>query len=429
MRLETLLRSALLTAVLAFLCPLTVQAQEPADSSSVGPSSNLRVYVECSTFGCDQREFRTQIDWVDWMRDRTDASVHVIITSQQTGSGGREYQIDFIGLEALDGTNDLLTYTSLGTDVRDETVQGLTSVLAVGMARYALMSGAGQGLTVRQTATDARTDRLVTAAEVDDPWDFWVFQVDLGADLSGESSRSERRLDGGIEASRTTVGWKIRFEADGSWREDEIELSDSTIVDIRRDWNVDFEAVYALADHWSVGGKAEIAAATRTNQDLSVALGPAIEYSVWPYIESPRRSLRAQYTAGMRYFDYEEATLFGLLSETRPVHEIELSLRQRQPWGQVFANASASQYLHDLGKYRVSTGGFISFRLVRGFNINLNGRVSWVRDQLFLSGDGVSDQEILLERRRLASDFDWDIGLGFSFQFGSIFNNVVNNRF
>ena len=88
-----------------------------------------------------------------------------------------------------------------------------------------------------------------------------------------------------------------------------------------------------------------------------------------------------------------------------------------------------SHYLHDLEKYRVGAGGFLSFRVVRGLNLRVDGRVSWIRDQLFLPGADVTDEEILLQRRRLASNFDWSFGGGFSFQFGSIFNNVVNNRF
>jgi hypothetical protein len=46
-----------------------------------------------------------------------------------------------------------------------------------------------------------------------------------------------------------------------------------------------------------------------------------------------------------------------------------------------------------------------------------------------LPDEDISYEELLLQRRRLASDFDWEFGIGFSFQFGSIFNNVVNNRF
>jgi len=264
---------------------------------------------------------------------------------------------------------------------------------------------------------------------VDDPWDFWVFQVDLSTNMSGETSRQNRSVRGGVDASRTTTTWKLQLEAGGRWRETEIELSDTTIVDTRRDWNVQAGAVYSVADHWSLGAEVDVSAATRTNQDLSVAVGPALEYSVWPYEEAPRRSLRLRYQVGVRYFDYEEETIFGVTAETRPVEDVELSISQRQPWGTVFANMSASHFLNDFGKYRVSTGGALRFRIVRGLNLRVDGRVSWIRDQLFLPARGVSDEERLLQRRRVASKKDWNFGVGFSFQFGSIFNNVVNNRF
>ena len=62
-------------------------------------------------------------------------------------------------------------------------------------------------------------------------------------------------------------------------------------------------------------------------------------------------------------------------------------------------------------------------------NLRVNGSMAWIRDQLFIPAEEISDAERLLQRRQLASNFDWDIGFGLSFQFGSIFNNVVNNRF
>ena len=418
--------AGLLAAVALLGSAAPVAGQDPREVE--GSSGQLRVFLECSGRACEERQFRTEIGWVDWVRDRQDAQVHVIVTSQETGSGGDLYVLDFIGLDELAGRDDELTFTTLGTDVRDEEVAGLQSVLAVGLTRYSIVAGAGAPIRIEARDAAGPTDRLVSASQVEDPWDFWVFEIDADVDLSGEASRRNRSFGSGIEVSRTTPVWKFEMEFDGNWRRTEIELSDSTIVDSRRDWDVESLLVYALADHWSLGGRAEVSAATRTNQDLSVAAGPQIEYSVWPYEEAPRRSLAVRYATGLRYFDYEEITIFGETEETRPLHLLEVFLSQRQPWGRVFARAEASQYLHDLSKYRVSTGGFLSFRVVRGLNLNVNGGVSWIRDQLFLSGD-VPDEEILLERRRLASNFDWDLGVGLSFQFGSIYNNVVNNRF
>ena len=403
----------------------------PAPAPARGREGALRVFFECegSRGACDSNELRTEIDWVNWVRDRNDAQVHVIVTSQETGSGGSSYQLDFIGLEDLRGVDDRLTYTAFGTDVRDESVRGVTRTLGVGLARYSLLAGAATVLDVEEASVEGAPERLVASDQVDDPWDFWVFRVDLNTDLSGESSRRNKSLRGGFDASRVTTTWKIDVEARGSWRESEIDLSDSTIVDSRSDWDVEASVAYALADHWSLGGTFEVSAATRTNQDLSVAAGPALEYSVWPYDESTRRALRVSYSVGVRHYDYVEETLFGVTAETRPVEAVHVSLSQRQPWGSVYAGVEASHYLHDLDKYRFGGGGRLSFRIVRGLSLRIDGRVSWIRDQLFLAARELDDQEILLQQRRLASDFDWDFGMGFSFQFGSIYNNVVNNRF
>ena len=420
---RTVTRLGALFLFAGLLLPQTLDAQQGDPGTS-----RIRVFLECAT-SCDERLFRTTIDWVDWVRDRQDAQVHVLVTSQRTGTGGQRYQLDYLGLESLEGTDDQLFHTSLGTDVRIERDEAVTQVLAVGLARYAILVGGNPGLEVTQIASEQPTDRLVSAEEVNDPWDFWVFELNANGRFNGEATRSSNQWRGGFSADRTTETWKVELNARGSWTRNEIELSDSTIVDNRRDWSFDGELAYALARHWSIGAQGGVSAATRTNQDLSAGFGPAIEYSFWDYEEAPRRSLRAHYQIAIRHFEYEEETLFGFLEETRGAHELELSMSQRQPWGQVFANATAFQYLHDLSKSRFTTGGFMSFRVFRGLSLNVNGRVSWIRDQIFLAAEDISDEEILLQRRRLASDFDWNFGMGFTFQFGSIFNNVVNNRF
>ena len=42
---------------------------------------------------------RTELPFVNYVRDRRDAQVHVLITREQTGGGGRAITIDFVGLE------------------------------------------------------------------------------------------------------------------------------------------------------------------------------------------------------------------------------------------------------------------------------------------------------------------------------------------
>ena len=44
------------------------------------------VFFDCSGPRCDSRYYRTEITWVNRVNDKEDANVHLIMTSQPTGS-------------------------------------------------------------------------------------------------------------------------------------------------------------------------------------------------------------------------------------------------------------------------------------------------------------------------------------------------------
>ena len=68
-------------------------------------------------------------------------------------------------------------------------------------------------------------------------------------------------------------------------------------------------------------------------------------------------------------------------------------------------------------------------RLVRGLSVNFGGSIEFIHDQLFLPKEEASEDEILLQTIRLPTTFEYEISFGFSYSFGSIYNNVVNPRF
>ena len=84
---------------------------------------------------------------------------------------------------------------------------------------------------------------------------------------------------------------------------------------------------------------------------------------------------------------------------------------------------------NDIDKFSTSLYGNLSFRIVRGLSVFVNASTSLVRDQVYLAKSDLTDEEILIERRQLATDSRYRISFGFSYTFGSIFNNVVNPRF
>ena len=61
--------------------------------------------------------------------------------------------------------------------------------------------------------------------------------------------------------------------------------------------------------------------------------------------------------------------------------------------------------------------------------MNVNGFYARIRDQLYLPAGSASTAEILLRQRQLETSYNYFVSFGFSYQFGSIFNNIVNPRF
>ena len=101
-------RTAVLICLsLPFLTFSGTRAQEPEPQ-------RLRVYLQCSA--CDFNYVRTELTWVDYVRDRQDADVHVLVTTQGTGAGGRQYNMEFIGRGRYESKIDTLVYRSTRDD-------------------------------------------------------------------------------------------------------------------------------------------------------------------------------------------------------------------------------------------------------------------------------------------------------------------------
>ncbi len=404
------------------------QGDIPPQEDSPRPN----VFFDCGGPSCDLSYYRTQIGWVDWVRDAQVSDVHLIMSSQSTGAGGREYLLDFIGTGRYEAYQTRLTYSTVPTDTNRETLDGIAQVLAIGLAHFGAAIGS-PGLVFIEgvdTYTILPSARVVSQEEVDDPWDFWVFRVNGNANLDGEATRTTQRLDGSFSASRVTPTWKLNFRGNMSYNQRDIELSDgSSFTDARTDWGLTQFTAHSLAPHWSVGWQADARRSTRSNQRLRAEITPAIEYSFFPYEEATRRSLTAFYKIGPAWRDYFEETVYGETREWTWDQALEIELSQRQPWGNASIRLLGSHFLHDLDLYRLEMRGDIDLRIVRGISINASGNIGWVNDQIYLSAEGATDEEALLNLQQRAQDFTYSMRVGVSIQFGSIFNNVVNNRF
>jgi hypothetical protein len=168
---------------------------------------------------------------------------------------------------------------------------------------------------------------------------------------------------------------------------------------------------------------------TVNNAKFYANAGPAIEYSIFPYTESTRRALLLEYSIGMMTQRYREETIYFLMKETRPTHSLSASYSTRARWGSVQFSIDGSQYLHDTDLYNLGMFGQTSVSLVRGLSLTFFGSYSLVRDQITLARRQLTEEEVLLRQRAIATGFRYQTQMGLTYRFGSAVQNVVNPRF
>lgn len=398
---------------------MLAQAQE-----APGPS-RIQVFLDCGD--CFADYLREEVKFVDFVRDRSQAAVHVIITNTRTGGGGREYVLTFTGLGPLVGRDyTLKAITGIG-DPEDVRRRQLLSALRVGLLRYVAAETVPPELRV--DVQEGRQEKA-TAAPRDDPWNSWVFSLRGEANVNGEETNKERQFSAEASADRITPDWKLTFGLEIDHEREEFDLDEDEPVKVeRRERDFSWLVVKALGNHWSAGARGEILSSTFENTKLRVAAAPAIEFNVFPYSAYQRRQLRAQYTIGVQHQSYHEETLLGKLEETLPGHEMSVTYDQRERWGSVEGRLEWFQYLHDLSKNRLEANGELSWRIVRGLSISADAGASRIRDQIALPVRGATPEEILLRLRELQSGYEYDFSISLTYTFGSIFSAIVNPRF
>lgn len=402
----------------------------PPPAPVTGPlalAAPVKVFIDCSGYwDCDSEYFRTTLTFVDHVRDREVADVHVLITGQATGSGGTEATLTFFGRGPFNGINDVLKYPSPPNAASDVVRSGLVKALKLGLTRYVSHSPAAQNLQINVAAATQATPQ----APVKDPWDHWVMRVSVNGNLGGESLARNSSYYGSASASRTTEAWKINFSANAQYRESWYDFGDGEIyTTVSRSTGANALIVKSLTPHWSVGGRTSVSSSTYSNLSSSINVAPAIEYDVFPYADSTRRLLTLHYSIGATNNRYRETTLYDKDQETIGVHTLAIGVSARQPWGQVNTSIDLSQYLTIKNKYRAESWGSVNLKVGKGLSLNVGGGVSWIRDQISLPKGEATRDEVLVRQRQLATSYDYSVFFGLSYTFGSIFNNIVNPRF
>lgn len=419
-------------AILALILSITLGQVPPQAPPGLPATGRLRVFLDCD---CYQTYLREELDWVDYVRQAQDADVHVLSSSTDTGGGGKEIVLRFVGRSRFTGVDQELKVVMHAGDTDDAERRAILKTVSVGLLGYMARTGLASGVDV-DVSVEARA--AAGARPQRDRWNLWAFETRVSGGFDAEESRRNREGSLRFSADRVSEAWKFSFGARASQQvesftlePDEDEPGDvgQTITTRRRESSVEGLVVKSLGPHWSIGAGGDVNSSSFGNTRLRSRVAPAIEYSIFPYREHASRQFVAFYRAGVERVKYFELTLFDKLEETLPFHEATFRADQERPWGSLNAEVSWRQYLHDASKYRISVDGEVDIRITRGLSVSFDWSASRIRDQLSLPKRNADPSEVLLRLRELRSGYEVDFSFGITYNFGSLFNNVVNPRF
>lgn len=400
----------------------------PAPSAAQGAAQAgpppLRIFLDC--YECDTEYLRRAVTFVDYVRDRGVADLHVLVTTQSTGGGGLAWTVKFIGLQRFQGLDRTLTFTTSTTATSDDRRREFGRIFKLGLVAYAADTPVAPKLDV----TFRPPQKSGASGIVRDPWHRWVFRTNASASMSGEASSDYGSYRLNFSGSRVTPDWKINVTASTTYNESTFELGDGEVIkSITESSNVNTLVVKSLSGQWSWGNAGSISNSSFANTARAITGSTGIEYDFFPYVESNRRSLTVTYRVGLSSYKYRELTVYDKLEETIPNHSISMSLGLRQPWGSVGASSSFNQHLNHTDRFRASTFGNADVRVFKGFSFYAYAGYSKIKDQVALRKGAATPEEILLRLEQQATNYSFNYSFGFSYSFGSIFTSIVNPRF
>ena len=406
-----------------FFCAFCFTITLNANCQSKPANKEIKFFLDC--YRCDFDFVRQELEFVSFVRDPNLADVHILSSSSRTGSGGYKYFLNFIGMKQLDNQNLEYEYISEQSATSDEIRKGLLKLIKTGVLHYYSISGILEQIDIKL----GTQENTVSNEIVEDPWKLWIFRIGSGFDFQKEESQNEFAYDIEMRIEKVTENWKTRIEADHEIFEENYIDDGERIVNQQKHTEALANYVKSLSPRWSAGLFGTFEAATYRNIKNSTQWSAGIEYNIFPWDVSNRKVFTFGYKAGFETYNYNEITIYDKISENLLYESIGMNLELVQPCGRVETRLEGRHYFHDFSINRLIFSSDISIRLNKSFSVYTEFFGQVIHDQLYLPKGDASLEDVLLKRRKLATTYELGGEIGLRFTFGSMYNNVVNERF
>ena len=403
------MKKSLLTFFLTLVCICAI-AQKP----------KIKVFLSCS---CDQEYIKQNTQLFDYVRDRTLSDIEVFVFEIRNASGGIKYSFEFNGKNEFNSKENKITTDIAQNLTFKESRDSLLKTYKLGMIFFLQNTPYQDKIEV---TFDNDGDNAIET--ISDQWKNWVFEVSGSFNYEDEKSINEKQYDLAFEIDRVTEKWRVRSDL-GLWRSVKFFKGEEENYSSERERSYfTGSIVRSISNHFSTGIFGSFETDTYTNYKSFFNFSPALEYNLIPYKEVLTREVTLAYKIGYNLYEYFEETLYGFNKQNLFNQSLTLNVRFREKWGNIYSYLVASQFIDQPDLRRLTLNNNLNLRILRGLSVRLSGSFQLIRDQINLPKGETSIEDLLLRQRQISTDYQNRISLGLSYTFGSIFNNIVNNR-
>ncbi len=390
---------------------------------SFAQNNDLKIFLDCNY--CDSDFYKQELEYVEFVRDRNYADVHILVTSQQNASNGNHYTLDFIGNNNYATLKNKVEFSTTGETTKETLRNLMLKNLKIGLIPFWLKNGLADKINVTLVKQNKETDKK----EAIDPWDKWTFKISLRGYFSGQETSNNSNLNGSFRISRTTEKNKLHLAFGLSNSKSKYIYGEDEIISERKSTYAYGSDVYSLSNHWSTGLFASAGQSLFSNKAFYFSIKPGLEYNFFDYKDSQKKALFLTYKIGNVFNRYYDLTVFGKTEENLWQHNLELGGGFVTKWGNVSSSIEYRSYLHDSNLNGFDANINANLRLFKGFSLNLWGGYGLSHDQINIRAQGASLEDLLLQQKQIKSGYNYYGSIGISYTFGSIYNTIVNPRF
>lgn len=385
--------------------------------SSYSQEKKLKVFLDCR---CDTNYIRQNTSFLEYVRDQNLSDVEVFVYDIRNAAGARSFDFDFEGNNEYAHLSNKISFEGNPNFTSDRSRKELLKKYQLGLMPFLIEAGYDVTLNV-----DSDQKNKV---ETVDKWKNWVFEVSGGLYTDKEASRKVKSYNLGFEVDKVTEDWRISMDLRHNNSKNSFYNNDETYQSSRTGTNVFGRIVHSISDHISAGVFYGGQKDTYQNLASNYYVQPAIEYSLFPYAEVLNKEITLSYRMGSIHNTYIETTIFGYDEQKLSNHSLNLNVRFRQKWGDISSYMSATQFLNDGSKKRLSLRSNFNIRVIEGLSVRFSSNIQLIRDQFNLPAGDNSIEDLLLQQKQIATDYKTSFSVGLSYTFGSIYNSIINTR-